>query len=144
MHWLRDKTGKPYRLPTEAEREYAARAGTETAYWWGQDLGENNGNCGGGAGTAPVGSFPASPWGLYDTAGNVWEWVEDVYHARYEEDAPSDGSAWEGGDKTSRVLRGGSWGRNPRGCRAAFRLDGTPGGRFNGVGFRVCRAAPIE
>ena len=101
VHWLSNKTGKPYRLPTEAEWEYAARSGTETAYWWGGKFGTNDANCHdtrgrwGGRTTAPVGSFPVSPWGLYDTAGNVEEWVEDEYQPYSRMPDPQEQSAGE-------------------------------------------------
>ena len=113
--WLSRMTGKPYRLLTEAEWEYAARAGTQTAYSWGDEIGKGNANCDGCGSqwdnkqTAPVGSFAANAFGLYDMHGNVWEWVEDCFHDNYE-GAPDDGSAWTAdGDCNSRVLRGGSW-----------------------------------
>ena len=98
--WLSEQTGKRYRLPTEAEWEYAARAGTETEYWWGNEMkfGMANYHGGdtrwGGKQTSPVGSFPPNPFGLYDTAGNVWEWVQDERHENYQ-GAPEDGAAWE-------------------------------------------------
>ena len=120
--WLSQMTGKPYRLLSDAEFEYAARAGTQTAYPWGDDIGENNANCvgcgsqwTGSAGTwqtAPVGSFAANRFGLYDMVGNVWKWVQDCYHPNYN-GAPTDGSTWTGGDCTARVIRGGSWGGGP-------------------------------
>ena len=98
--WLSEQTGKRYRLPTEAEWEYAARAGTETEYWWGNEMKPGMANCDGGdtrwggKQTSPVGSFPPNPFGLYDTAGNVWEWVQDNWHENYQ-GAPADGTAWE-------------------------------------------------
>ena len=122
--WLAKKTGKPYRLLTEAEYEYATRAGTTTAYPWGDDIGKNNANCNGcgsqwdGKQTAPVGSFAPNQFGLYDMVGNVWEWTEDCYHDSYN-GAPADGSAWTGGDCSRRVVRGGSWDLSD----PQFRLD---------------------
>ena len=110
--WLSGQTGQAYRLPTEAEWEYAARAGTATAYWWGDELGKNHANGGGGGSewdgkqTAPVGSFPANPWGLRDTAGNVYEWVEDCWHDNYR-GAPDDGRAWVEGTDCASGSRGG-------------------------------------
>ena len=128
--WLSRMTGKPYRLLSDAEFEYAARAGTQTAYPWGDDIGENNANCvgcgspwTGSAGTwqtAPVGSFAANRFGLYDMVGNVWKWVQDCYHPNYN-GAPTDGSTWTGGDCTARVVRGGFWGGGPEFVRPAFR-----------------------
>jgi formylglycine-generating enzyme required for sulfatase activity len=112
--WLSHKTGKPYRLPSEAEREYAARAGTATKYWWGNDIGKENANCSTCGSqwddkqTAQVGSFQPNTFGLYDMNGNVWEWVEDIYHQNYAE-APTDGSAWQGGNASIRIFRGGAW-----------------------------------
>jgi formylglycine-generating enzyme required for sulfatase activity len=113
--WLTEQTGKPYRLLSEAEYEYSARAGTQTAYPWGKDIGNNNANCKGcfsqwnAEQTVPVGSFKPNAFGLSDMVGNVWEWVEDCYHDNYD-NAPTDGSAWiTGGDCKSRVIRGGAW-----------------------------------
>ena len=112
--WLSEQTGKDYRLPSEAEWEYAARAGTATRYSWGNNLGHNRANCNGCGSewdnemSAPVGSFEANGWGLYDMHGNVWEWTQDRYNNRYV-GAPNDGSAWEVGDSTARVVRGGAW-----------------------------------
>ena len=114
VEWLSAETGGHYRLPTEAEWEYAARAGSTTKYSWGDDIGRNRANCDNDVCgdsyeyTAPVGSFPANAWGLHDMHGNVWEWVQDCWNASYD-DAPSDGSAWESGVCGLRVLRGGSW-----------------------------------
>ncbi|MFM8442236.1 MAG: formylglycine-generating enzyme family protein [Methylococcus sp.] len=143
--WLSKQTHQTYRLPSEAEWEYAARAGTSTAYWWGDELGKNHANGGGGGSewdgkqTAPVGSFPANPWGLRDTAGNVWEWVEDCWHDNYE-GAPGDGSAWTGDQGCDRGVRGGSWYVNPQNPRSAFRLRYRPDGTDIIRGFRLARA----
>jgi formylglycine-generating enzyme required for sulfatase activity len=144
VSWLAKKTGKPYRLLTEAEYEYAARAGTRTAYPWGNDIGANNANCTGcgsewnGKETAPVGSFAANGFGLYDMMGNVWEWTQDCYHDSYS-DAPTDGSAWTTGACDYRVLRGGSWINSPKGLRAALRTWLVADRRVNLFGFRVGR-----
>ncbi len=129
--WLSQQTDKQYRLPSEAEWEYAARAGTETKYWWGNDIGINKANCDecgsqwDNKKTAPVGSFDANPFGLYDTVGNVWEWVADGWHENYT-NAPNDGRAWvEGVDKKYkkyREFRSGSWQDSPGQCRAANRI----------------------
>ena len=113
--WLSRETGESYRLPSESEWEYAARAGTTTRYSWGQDIGRNLANCDGCRSrwdddqTAPAGSFAANGWGLHDMHGNVWEWVADCWHENYAR-APRDGTAWtSGGNCGRRVLRGGSW-----------------------------------
>lgn len=144
--WLSKVTGKPYRLLTEAEYEYATRAGTQTAYPWGDDIGKNNANCMGCGSkwadarqTAPVGSFKPNAFGLYDMVGNVYEWVEDCAHNDYD-DAPTDGSAWiEGGDCNNHMDRGGSWNFSPDVLRSAARdLSGT-GQRIDNLGFRVGR-----
>ena len=97
--WLSEKTGSAYRLMSEAEWEYVARAGTTTRYWWGDSLEWDYANCAectdrGYGGISPTGQFPPNPFGLHDVLGNVWEWVQDCYNPGYEE-APSDGSAWE-------------------------------------------------
>jgi len=150
--WLSKMTGKPYRLLSDAEYEYAARAGTQTAYPWGDDIGTNNANCvncgsqwTGSAGTwqtAPVGSFPANRFGLYDMVGNVWKWVEDCYHPNYN-GAPTDGSTWTGGDCTARVIRGGSWGGGPEFVRSAFRDRTSTYDRNYTQGFRVGRTLVV-
>lgn len=147
-HWLSDQTGETYRLPSEAEWEYAARAGTETMYSWGDNIGYNRANCEvcgsrwDDEKTALVGSFEANRWGLYDMHGNVWEWVRDCWNENYE-GAPTDGSAWMFGDCNRHVFRGGSWYDKPRGLRSASRAtflfqDAT--GRTNFLGFRVVRS----
>ena len=144
--WLSAETGEPYRLPTEAEWEYAARAGTETAYSWGNGIGDNRANCDGcdsrwdDEQTAPTGSFGANAWGLHDMHGNVWEWVEDCWHENYAR-APSDGTAWTGGgDCSRRVLRGEFLGRPIRGASVRPSAAGlTTGFRNLSLGFRVAR-----
>ena len=141
--WLSEQTGKRYRLPSESEWEYAARAGTETAYSWGNEIGVNRANCDGsgskwsGEQTSPVGSFAPNGFGLYDMHGNVWEWVEDRWHRNYE-GAPSDGSAWtSGGDGDLRVVRGGSCLYIRWFLRAAHRYWNAPSYRDSSLGFRL-------
>ena len=141
--WLSEQTCKRYRLPSESEWEYAARAGTETAYSWGDEIGVNRANCDGCGNewdnkkTSPVGSFEPNAFGLYDMHGNVMEWVEDCWHDNYE-GAPSDGRAWTSGDDSSRaVLRGGSWINYPRNLRSANRGWSSPSIRYNSGGFRL-------
>ncbi|MDM8559459.1 SUMF1/EgtB/PvdO family nonheme iron enzyme [Candidatus Parabeggiatoa sp. HSG14] len=143
--WLTEQTGKHYDLPSEAEWEYAARAGTETKYWWGNEIGNNRANCDNDycgdtfEYTSPVGSFSANPFGLYDTVGNVWEWVADSWHKNYT-NAPNDGRIWsEGADKRYRVLRGGSWDNYSTHSRAAYRSRYDPDDRYSSRGFRVVR-----
>ena len=132
VKWLSAKTGKEYRLLSESEWEYAARAGSSTRYSWGDDVGSNRANCANCGDsyerTAPVGSFAANGFGLHDMHGNVWEWVEDCWNGSYR-GAPKGGSAWLSGDCSGRVLRGGSWSNKPRYLRAADRLR-------NGTGYR--------
>ncbi len=153
--WLCEQTGNAYRLPSEAEWEYACRAGTTTPFHTGERISPEQANFNGNSTyngsargeyrqkTLPVGSFAANDFGLYDTHGNVWEWCQDTWHENYE-GAPTDGSAWEGGGSSSRVLRGGSWLARPRLCRAAYRYVLAPDDRGGFIGFRVCRVAPIE
>ena len=144
--WLSWKTGKGYRLLSESEWEYVARAGTVTPYWWGDEIGRNRANCDGCGSrwddekTSPVGSFSANAFGLYDMHGNVYEWVEDCWNADYD-GAPVDGSAWESEDCDCelRVLRGGSWGGIPRNLRSANRIRHTSGYRYDDIGFRIAR-----
>ena len=137
--WLSRKTGAEYRLLSESEWEYVARAGTTTRYWWGDDIGRNRANYGNNRGdTDPVGSYPANAFGLHDVHGNVLEWVEDCWNGSYA-GAPRDGSAWTSGDCSMRVSRGGSWYDNPRNLRSANRFAYTTGYRSYIVGFRVAR-----
>jgi formylglycine-generating enzyme required for sulfatase activity len=151
VRWLSEATGHRYRLPSEAEWEYACRAGTKTAFSFGDTISTEQANYdgnftyNGGArgeyrrGTTPAGMFPPNPWGLFDMHGNVWEWVQDVVHDNYE-GAPLDGSAWEtGGDQARRILRGGSWLYNPRYLRSALRNGFSSALSNDIVGFRVVR-----
>ena len=145
--WLSGKTGKTYRLPSEAEWEYAARAGTRTAYAWGNSTGKNKTNCNGCGSprdakkTAIVGSFKPNRFGLHDIHSNVGEWVEDCWHDNYKR-APKDGSAWlsaNSGDCERRVKRGGSWFGGFQNLRFADRLWGYTDGRGYTNGFRIAR-----
>ncbi|MCK7575990.1 MAG: SUMF1/EgtB/PvdO family nonheme iron enzyme [Chromatiales bacterium] len=142
--WLAQQTGRRYRLPSEAEWEFAARAGTTTAFWWGQNTDSNRTvcfDCGSqwdNRSTAPVMSFPANPFGLYETAGNVMEWVADCYRARYQ-DAPDDGRALVSGDCTHRVARGGAFNKPADSMRAFVRARFAPDIKLNMLGFRVAR-----
>lgn len=142
--WLSVQTGKRYRLPSEAEWEYAARAETTTAYWWGEEVGHNNANCDGCGSqwdkqqTAPVKSFKPNAFGLYDMAGNVKEMTADCWNENYS-GAPADGTAWTGGDCGSRVVRGGSWKYLPVGVRSARRVGFPPENGFDTLGFRLAQ-----
>jgi Sulfatase-modifying factor enzyme 1/FG-GAP repeat len=145
--WLSEQAGNRYRLPTEAEWEYAARAGTGTDYWWDTEMKSGMANCEGsgsrwdGKQTSPVGSFQPNPFGLYDTAGNVWEWVEDCWHENYK-GAPTDGSAWlelYGGDCGQRVMRGGSWSNVPVNLRASIRNRNYAVDCNSNIGFRLAQ-----
>ncbi len=159
--WLARKTGKKYRLPSEAEWEYAARAGTTTTRFWGDDA---NAACAyangadlatlshvprapewtyarcndGHAYTAPVGSYRPNGFGLHDMLGNVWEWTQDCWNVNYIA-APVDGSAWATGDCFLRTVRGGSWDDQPLGLRAAYRVGSPVVIRVYGRGFRVAK-----
>ena len=144
VQWLSHITGKHYRLLSEAEWEYAARAGSQTRYAWGDGIGSNRANCDGcgsrwdDKSTAPVGSFAANAFGLHDMLGNVGEWVEDCWNDSYA-GAPSGGTAWVSGNCRRRVVRGGSWDFLPWDLRSAFRYWHTTGHRYFSDGFRVAR-----
>lgn len=157
--WLSRETGGGYRLPSESEWEYVARAGTTTSRYWG---GTASGQCrhangadlaakrvyegwsraascdDGHVHTAPVGMFGPNRWGLHDVLGNVWEWTADCWNGGYT-GAPADGGAWETGDCRLRVVRGGSWGSLPWDLRSANRSNNTTSERVNRLGFRVAR-----
>ncbi len=134
---LSQQTGKKYRLPSEAEWEYACRAGTTTPYHFGDNITDKLANYGGNVGkTTPVGQFPPNAFGLYDMHGNVWEWCEDDWHKNYQ-DAPNDGRAWLSENNDTKVLRGGSWFDHPEYCRSATRILFRRDIRGNDVGFRV-------
>lgn len=143
LAWLSARSGKPYRLPTESEWEYAVRAGTATTYPWGQTLVKERANCLGcndqkRGSTVPAGQFPANAFGLYDMAGNAAEWVADCWSENYRS-APRDGSAYTVGGCRERVLRGGSFNNDPRYLRSAARFKYEADVRFYTNGFRVAR-----
>jgi formylglycine-generating enzyme required for sulfatase activity len=155
IDWLNKKVGSPrgsapgdlYRLPSESEWEYAARAGTTTARWWGDQIGVGNANCDGCNGTdnplrpTPVGSFRPNPFGLYDMLGNVWEIVSDCWNTNYD-GAPQDGMPWLSGDCSKNVARGGSFSNDPWSARSASRLWQDTNSTDNLAGFRVARSIP--
>lgn len=154
--WLNGKVTQAgrkgrYRLPSEAEWEYAARAGTRTARWWGEEMAPDHANCltcgsrWDGRTIAPLGSLPDNPFGLSDMLGNVWQWVEDCWHESYE-GAPDDGSAWEQPGCKKRVMRGGSWSNQAIFLRSAARgraeADGSDLDYASYAGFRLARNLP--
>ncbi|NQV84628.1 MAG: SUMF1/EgtB/PvdO family nonheme iron enzyme [Rhodospirillales bacterium] len=149
LSWISKKTGHRYRLPSEAEWEYANRAGSTTAWWWGPKVDSNKANCkdckspwsdGGDKlhGSAPVGSFPPNRFGLYDTAANVFEWVEDCWNKSHK-NAPGDGTARTEGNCRYRVIRGGSFYYYSKVARSAYRAKNPPNVKSYWLGFRVLR-----
>jgi formylglycine-generating enzyme required for sulfatase activity len=150
VRWLSRKTGKTYRLLSEAEREYVTRAGSTTPFWWGVTISPQHANYNGNnaygdgpvgenrARTLPVDSFQSNPWGVYQVHGNVNEWTQDCWHYDYV-GAPSDGSPWISGDCEFRVSRGGSWYSFPASLRAARRNRDLTELRSIFIGFRVAR-----
>ena len=151
LQWLSEQTGQAYRLPSEAEWEYACRAGTKSAFSFGDEISTGLANYDGNytyngsakgpfrKGTNRGGAYPPNPWGLFDMHGNVWEWVQDVVHDTYQ-GAPNNGSAWmDGGDQARHVLRGGSWLYSPRYLRSALRNGFSAALSNHIVGFRVAR-----
>jgi formylglycine-generating enzyme required for sulfatase activity len=155
VSWLSQTTGKTYRLLTEAEREYIARAGTKTPFWWGKKVSTMEANYDGTKKyldeppglyrqeTLSANTFNANPWGFFQVSGNTWDWVQDCYHDSYE-GAPKDGAAWLTGDCTRRVLRGGSWGSQPRNIRSAARWRQPLDTREPYYGFRVARVCDAK
>lgn len=145
VEWLSARTGRPYRLLSEAEWEYVTRAGTDTRYSFGEAIdcakaryGQADGDCGSARESSPVGSFEPNPWGLFDVHGNVWEWVADCHNPSLD-GAPTDARARGDGDCTRRMYRGGAWSSVPDWLRSSFRGDDNASVRYHDLGLRVAR-----
>ncbi|MGV3652630.1 MAG: formylglycine-generating enzyme family protein, partial [Noviherbaspirillum sp.] len=144
VKWLAKTSGQAYRLPTEAEWEYAARGGTRTRFWWGEQMKKGTANCSdcgepwSAQGPAPVGSFQANPFGLHDTNGSVWEWVADCWHNNFK-GAPANGSAWDTPACRDRVIRGGSWREGASYMPSSTHFKYSASVRQSQNGFRVAR-----
>jgi len=147
LRWISKRTGHAYRLPSESEWEYVNRGGTTTRFWWGDDVGVNNANCKdckskwSAKSSAPVGSFKANPFGLYDTSGNVFEWVEDCWNPNHQ-NAPKTTEPRLEGDCGYRVIRGGSFYYFNKVARSFYRAKNPPGVKSYWLGFRVLRELP--
>jgi len=146
LKWLSEKTAKTYRLPSESEWEYAARAGTQTDFWWGDQVGREKANCRNcgpkiSHQSLPVDSFKPNPWGLYNVHGNVWEWVEDCWNPT-QAGAPNNAQPRLNGDCRQRVMRSGSWYYFSKNIRAPWRFKNDARVKSYGIGFRVLRELP--